>query len=109
MANTASISLFDKIALSVMAAALLITIVLLWRGDQVGLSVVTMAPAPETVGISPKSQLRIRFDQALDAAKVSAMTLTLTPNATGVVRVDGDALVFVPSTPLLPDTRYSVE
>lgn len=79
------------------------------RGDQVGLRVVTLFPAADTTGISPRAQLRIRFDQALDDASVHAAALLVTPDVAGEVRVEGDVLVFVPITALAPDTTYTVE
>jgi TolB protein len=100
---------FDMVVWSVIVGVLLVTALLIWRGDQVGLRVVTIAPAPQTAGIAPKSQLRIRFDQALDPATVRSKALVLTPGAAGEVHVEADTLVFAPNATWNPDTTYTVE
>jgi TolB protein len=100
---------FDRVAWLVMAAVVVIIALVIWRGDQVGLEVVTMVPAPDTLNISPRAQVRIRFDQPLDTASVQPGTLVLSPAITGAVRAEGDTLVFVPAQPLHPDTAYTVE
>ena len=108
MRDTLSLGRFDRVAWLVMAAILVVLAVVIWRGDQVGLNVVTLVPAPETVGNSPRTQLRIRFDQLLDAATVDPGALVLTPNVAGEVRAEGNTLVFVPTVALNPDTTYAV-
>jgi hypothetical protein len=79
---------FDRTVWLVMAAILLIIAVIIWRGDQVGLRVVTIAPAPEMMGISPRSQLRIRFDQPLDEASLDPSALVVTPSVAGEMRAE---------------------
>lgn len=107
--NTLPTGRFDRAAWLLMAALLALTAVVVWRGDQVGLSVVTMAPAPESAGVSPRTQLHIRFDQPLDEATVDNASLALSPSVDGTVRAEGNTLFFDPVGALMPDTTYRVE
>jgi WD40 repeat protein len=109
MSDTVLPSRFDRAIWLVMAATLLIIAVVIWRGDQVEMRVLTLAPAPDTMGISPRTQLRIRFDQIVDEASIDPSALALTPSMAGAVRAEGDSLVFVPAAALNPDTEYTVE
>jgi Tol biopolymer transport system component len=109
MRDTLTLGRFDRVVWLVAAAVLLSTMVVIWRGDQVGISVISLSPAPETVGISPRSQLRIQFDQRLDATSIDPNALVLTPSVAGEVRAEGDSLLFVPTGGLDSDTAYTVE
>jgi dipeptidyl aminopeptidase/acylaminoacyl peptidase len=109
MSDTLSLNKFDRVAWLVMIVIAAATLVIILRGDQVGLGVVNITPAPQSSGVSPRAQLRIRFDQPLDQASVNAAALAWTPSVAGEVRVEGDTLIFAPNAPLRPATEYSVE
>ena len=100
---------FELTAWLLMAVTVVLIALVIWRGDQVGLRVVTIAPAPEAAGISPRTQLRIRFDQPLDADAMDATAVTLIPAVAGEVRTEGDTLVFAPAAAFDPNTAYTVE
>jgi hypothetical protein len=100
---------FDRAVWLVIVATLILTTVIIWRGDQVGMRVLAFAPAPDALGISPRTQLRIRFDQAVDEASIDPSALVFTPSVAGEVRIEGDSVVFVPTAALNPDTEYTVE
>lgn len=100
---------FDQAVWGVVAVVLLLTALVIGRGDQVGVRVIALAPAPDTVGISPSTPLRIRFDQRLDPDTLAASALTLTPPVSGTLRAEGSTLVFAPSVALAPDTAYAAE
>lgn len=95
---------FDLTVFAVLALVLAALVVLIWRGDQVGLGVLAMNPAEGATAVSTRSQLRIVFDQPLDPA--TPAVLVLDPPATGETRVAGDMLTFVPEA-LAPDTFYT--
>ena len=95
---------FDLTVLGALALALMTLGVLIWRGDQVGLGVVTTTPAEGAANVATRSQLRIIFDQPLDPA--APATLVLYPPATGETRIEGDTLTFIPVA-LAPDTFYT--
>lgn len=107
--NTLPTGRFDRAAWLLMAALVALSAIIIWRGDQVGLNVVNMAPAPQSAGVSPRTQLRILFDQPLDAATVSDASLAFTPSVAGMVRAEGNTLVFEPVSAFTPDTTYRVE
>ncbi len=108
VSSTIATGRFDRAVWLLMATLLLITFVVIWRGDRVGISVLTLSPAPETMGVSPRSQLRIRFDQPLDERSIDPTALTVTPPLDGEVRSEGDSLIFVPVSGFSPDTAYTV-
>lgn len=109
MRVAASPGRFDKAIWVVMALLLLLTALVIWRGDRIGLRVVTQVPAPDGAGISPRTPIRISFDQRIDAATVSPGALALTPSVAGELRAEGEDLLFVPSAALEPDTAYQIE
>lgn len=95
---------FDLTVLSALALALAALGVLIWRGDQVGLGVLTISPAEGAAHVSTRSRLRVVFDQPLDPA--TSATLLLEPPTAGETRIEGDALTFIPHA-LAPDTFYT--
>lgn len=92
-----------------LAAILVTAILVIVRENRAGLGVVSIIPAPESSGVSPLAQLRIRFEQPLDRTSVDAAALVWTPSVEGAVRVEGDTLIFAPNQPLRPTTEYRVE
>ncbi|HAJ36099.1 MAG TPA: hypothetical protein DCL15_10435 [Chloroflexi bacterium] len=95
---------FDLTVLGALAMTLAALAALIWRGDQVGLSVVATTPAADAANVSTRSHLRIVFDQLLDSTASAA--LVLSPPTAGEMHIEGDVLTFVP-TALLPDTLYT--
>ncbi|WP_339771754.1 Ig-like domain-containing protein [Caldilinea sp.] len=99
------ISAFDLTVFGVVSAILVTLGVVIWRGDQIGLQVVAVAPADDSAGVSTRSQIRIAFDQPLAQDAASAQ-LALDPPVETEVRVDGSQLIFTPKA-LQPDTLYT--
>jgi Tol biopolymer transport system component len=95
---------FDRTVLFVIASLVAAILAILWRGDQIGVQVLALSPAPQAAGVSPRAQIRVRFDQPL----AEAGPVELSPTVAGRVRVDGDTLVFAPATALAPNTTYTV-
>ena len=98
------LSRFDLTVLGVAATAVILILLLIWRGDQVGLAVIAMTPADGSAGVSTRGQIVIEFDQPLADA---AVTVSLDPPADGEVAVDGATVTFIPDA-LAPETLYRV-
>lgn len=110
MSSTATrprFSRFDQLVAAVALIALLAIALLAWRGDQVGIDIVTMTPAADAEGVSTRTQIALRFDQPLASAP-DTVTVVLDPPAPGAVFLNGDQLRFVPAAPLTPATTYTV-
>jgi hypothetical protein len=74
-------------------------------------SALTASPAPGAVGVQPQALPRMSFSETLSAASVSTQSFSLrsaTGAVAGTVQVQGDAATFVPSTPLVKGTRYTL-
>jgi TolB protein len=100
-------SRFDRLV-AILAVIVLVAIALLaWRGDQVGIHVLTMTPAAATEGVSTRTQIALQFDQPIASAP-DAVTVVLDPPAPGAVFLNGDQLRFAPVAPLAADTTYTV-
>lgn len=96
------LSRFDLTVLGVAAGAALLILLLIWRGDQVGLEAVTVTPADGSAGVSARGHIVVEFDQPLADGAVS---VSLDPPAAGQTIVDGATVTFVPES-LAPDTLY---
>ncbi len=69
-------------------------------------TVVSTAPANGATDVRPSTQLTVTFDAAV---KANGVTPTLTPAVPGSWRPSGrDRLVFTPSEPFLPFTKYTL-
>lgn len=100
-------SRFDRLVALLAVAVLAAIALLLWRGDQVGIGVLTTSPAAAATGVSPRAQIGVRFDQPIASAP-ETVTIELDPPAPGTVFLNGDQLRFTPAAPLAPDTTYTV-
>ncbi len=99
-------SRFDAIVLATMLALLLGTLLLVWRGDAVGLQLVSVSPANGAQNVSTRTDIRLTFDQPLTPAE-SAAPLIFNPPVTGQSRTEGATLVFSPDAPLAAGTTYT--
>ncbi|MFO7634699.1 MAG: Ig-like domain-containing protein [Caldilinea sp.] len=106
MNPTRRLSAFDLTVIGVIAGVVLALGLLIWRGDQVGLQVISMTPAEGAAGVSTRSHLHITFDQPLEE-EAGAVRLVFDPPVSGEIRIEGDRLSFAPQA-LLPDTFYTV-
>lgn len=98
---------FDKIVISTLAAAFLLTLVLIWRGDRVGVRVAQLLPADGAAAISTQATIRLTFAQDMVANVVPQISIN--PPVKGVTRWEGRSLLFVPDVPLNAETTYTVE
>lgn len=103
-----SLNRFDVIVISVLLVMALVTVLVLWRGDQVGLQVVTVSPAQAATDVSTRSQIKVTFDQAVLASETDQLPLTVSPPVSGTVRWDDKGLSFTPALPLTSNTLYTV-
>lgn len=101
------LSRFDGIVISTLLGLALFTGFLIWRGDQVGVRVVSVSPADGATEVSTRTDIRITFDQPIVLDSVT-MPLTFSPPISGTVRREELSLIFAPVTPLAPETTYTV-
>ncbi|MCB0184050.1 MAG: PD40 domain-containing protein [Caldilineaceae bacterium] len=99
---------FDRVVwLSVATVIVTIALVIL-RGDQLQLLPQRLSPVADAVGVSPRTQIVLQFDQPLAALPPGA-TLQLTPPVTGALQIAADRLIFTPGMPLTTDMTYTVQ
>ena len=102
------LSRFDGVVLATLQGLALLTGLIAWRGDQIGLRLVEISPPEGATQISTRAVMQVTFDQPLAAAG-SDQLFSITPPVSGTVSWAGPTLSFVPETPLTPDTTYRVE
>ena len=101
------ITRFDRIVAFVLLGLALITTGLVWRGEQVGLQVVSTTPGQSATGVSTKAGIKVTFDQPIVARDEAQSPLTFTPPVSGTIRWDGASLLFSPDIPLRSNTVYT--
>lgn len=85
----------------------LITALIVWRGDQMGMEVVSIIPADGATGVSTRAKIEITFDKIMSGA-VDDIPLEFEPPVDGSIRWDGPRLIFSPNTAFDPNTTYRV-
>lgn len=98
---------FDSLVLIVAVSLLLALGLVIWRGDQVGLQVISLSPAADATQVSTRSPIQVTFDQPLQTS-ADGSPFMITPPLTGSTRWEGSTLFFAPETPLQADTTYRV-
>lgn len=98
---------FDQVVLLTIISTILLTALLIWRGDRVGVRVEQLIPTDGAVQISSQAIMRVTFAQDMLANR--AAQITIDPPVEGVTRWEGRTLVFEPATALQPETTYTVE
>lgn len=93
-----------RVALVVLALALATGALIAW-GPQPTVRVVAQGPTGEAVPAS--SSIQITFEQAMDR-RSAEQRLSLDPAVPGSVAWQGQKLVFRPTSPLRPETTYTV-
>jgi TolB protein len=101
------LSRFDRAVLLTLVGLALLIGLLAWRGDRVGVRVVTVSPPEGATGVSTRAEVRVTFSQEM--ASPSGRALSLSPPVDGMLRWEGKTtLAFLPATPLTPETTYTV-
>ncbi len=100
-------SRFDRLVMVVIAGALLLLALLLWRGDQVSVQALAVSPPPEARGVSTHTQIEIRLDQPVALVNDNA-AITITPPVEGALQATGNTVRFTPTMGLRPNTTYTV-
>jgi Tol biopolymer transport system component len=85
---------------------IVLTGLVLWRGDQVGLAVTAFTPAAGSTATSIRSPITLQFDDTL--ATVDGVRVVAVPPLSGTVSSRGNTLVFTPAAPLSPATTYTL-
>lgn len=99
-------SLFDRIVLLFLAGTGLLTGLIIWRGDQVGLTVQSRIPAADAEQVSTRARIQIVFDAPI--ADVPPTAVSLDPATPGQLTTRDNTLTFTPDAPLAPDTNYQI-
>ncbi|MBK9051665.1 MAG: Ig-like domain-containing protein [Chloroflexi bacterium] len=98
---------FDIAVVATLIGAVLLTALLIWRGDRVGVRVEQILPADGSRNASTQAVLRVTFAQPMVNNRPAEVTLD--PPVTGVTRWEGQTLVFAPDEPFRAETEYTVE
>jgi TolB protein len=99
---------FDVLVLSVLLALGLATVLVLLRGDRVGVQVNEMVPAPESTGVSTRTEIRLTFDELMDKLSVERR-FRVAPAVEGVLSWRGNTLIWRPRDPLAMNTHYVIK
>lgn len=105
-AGRAPVATFDRAVLLALGFLLLLTTLLIWRGDRAGAPVEALAPADGAADVSTLARVSVRFGQPMDTDQSPAITIR--PAITGTVRWQDNTLIFAPEQPLQPVTTYTV-
>jgi hypothetical protein len=101
----ATISRFDRLVWLICIILLGLSLVLIVRGDQVGLSIIQQSPA-DGATTSTRSHIRVSFNEELATFPTNA--LLLSPEVSGTTTIEGATLVFEPDFPLQSGLEYEV-
>lgn len=102
-----TLSYFDRLVLFALVGLAILTGLLIWRGDKIGVRVVNVTPAEAATYVPTQTTIEITFDQIMRGSE-GELPLTLTPPVSGTVRWAEKSVIFSPATPLAPDTLYTV-
>jgi Tol biopolymer transport system component len=98
---------FDAIVLGVLLALAVATALVLLRGDQVGVQVSELVPAPDSADVSTRTEIGLTFGEVMDKSSVERR-LQVAPAAEGELSWRGNTLIWRPQNPLATDTPYAV-
>ena len=103
-----SVGRLDRWVLVVIVGLLALIAAVVWRGDQLGLTVVEIQPPNDSGNISSMASIRVRFDQPLLTVPTTAQ-LTIKPAIEGALRSTIDGFLFAPNGGLQANTAYTVK
>ena len=98
---------FDWIVFSVLLGLAIATGLVLVRGDQVGVQIDELFPAPGGREVSTRGEIRLTFTESMDRLSVERR-LRIDPLVQGEVNWQGKTLIWRPLEGLAPDTEYTV-
>ena len=97
----------DVIVPCVLLALAVAILLLLLRGDQVGVQVSELVPAPDSANVSTQTEIRLTFDGIMDKSSVERR-FEVAPVGESTLGWRGNTLVWQPQNPLATDTPYVV-
>ena len=97
----------DRVALGGMFALATAIVFLVVRGDQVGVQITRVSPAPNTINVPTRGLLAFTFSEPMNAKSLDGK-LRLSPEVSGTVRWNGATAFFIATRPLLADTAYTL-
>ena len=99
-------TLFDRAVFTIIFSLLLLTAVLIWRGDRVGVQVTQISPQNGSHHVSTQAILRITFSQNMLTTDLP--DLVIEPPVVGSLAWEGRSLTFTPEDSLATNTDYTV-
>lgn len=98
---------FDRAVGITMIGVCLALGLVIWRGDQLQLQILTITPAPDSTNVATRTHLQIQFDQPVTPPTTDT-AIIFNPPLTGTIQIDDTRLTFLPARPLQPNTDYQV-
>ena len=99
---------FDTAVAIALIALAALTGLLIARGDQIGVQLTSVSPAPNAALVSALAPIEITFDQTV-VLPDELLPLTIEPPVEGTTRWEQSTLVFTPDQPLQAGQTYSIE
>jgi Tol biopolymer transport system component len=97
----------DLVVPSVILALAVATLVVLLRGDQIGVQISELIPVPNSSDVSTQAEVRLTFEEVMNKASVERR-FEVAPLAKGTLVWYGNTLVWRSKDPLASDTPYTV-
>jgi len=97
----------DRVALGSMIALLAAIVFLIVRGDQVGVRITRVSPAPNATGVPTSGLVAVTFSEPMNAQSLEGR-IHLSGPLSGTLRWNGQTAFFVVARPLEPDTAYTL-
>lgn len=97
----------DRAALSTAAALIVLTLLVFWRGDRVGVQVVRTVPEAGARFAAAQQGVQLVFSEPMDHSSVEGR-LRIEPLVSGSVRWSGTMLHWRPAQPLVPGRVYTL-
>lgn len=98
---------FDRAVGITMIGVCLALGLVIWRGDQLQLQILTITSAPDSTNVATRTHLQIQFDQPVTPPTTDT-AIIFNPPLTGTIQIDDTRLTFLPARPLQPNTDYQV-
>ena len=98
---------FDALAASLAGLLLLLTLGVLWRGDQTTYEPRIVTPPDEAADVSTRTPIALRYERDLDGRSLGGR-LRLEPEDKGWLSVSGSEAHWYPRAALAPEAAYSV-
>ncbi len=96
----------DRAVVTALAITLIFVVLLLLRGDQVGVQISRISPADNARDVPLRGRITFAFNENMLTRTLEG-NVQLSPIVTGALQWNGSSAAFVPSVSLQPDTAYT--